>query len=260
MTKEFLTAAHAPGLEPLVDESSLTFEGGGETIWGRLVRPTEAPRAAVLLVHGWTSSAERNDLHWARSLARSGLTALAIDLPAHGRSTGTFEDLPRQAFVDAVVAGYDMLKAAAGDVPVLAVGTSMGGYLIARLPASRDLRAVALVVPGNYPDADEQSFSSFVGADAWTWRSQELPSRSTAAMRSLADFGGNLLVVQAANDDLVPATSVDNLVRDVPAARLKRVLVADAPHIVYTDRRAAEMIDHTLLAWLHEQTGQVRPL
>lgn len=94
-------------------------------------------RAAALLVHGWTSASGLHDLDVARDLARSGLTTLAVDLPGHGRSEGVRDDIRLSTFLAAVVAAHDALRDAAGEVPVIAVGSSFGGYLCARLASER---------------------------------------------------------------------------------------------------------------------------
>lgn len=256
----YLTAVHAVRPAPVLDESGVALDVDGLTVRGRLIRPEGPVRATALLVHGWTSESGRHDLDVARDLARTGLITLAVDLPGHGRSDGVRDEVPLATFVAAVTAAYDALAAAAGDLPVLAVGSSFGGYLSARLAAVRPLHAVALRVPANYPDGvDDAPVNDIVGDAAIAWRGRPLPSRATAAMRALADFGGDVLVLQAEHDELVPARSVANLVRDVPAGRLTHLVLAGAPHVIYTVPAVRATADDLVATWVREHTGALRP-
>jgi hypothetical protein len=252
----YLAAVHSARPAPTLDETGLALDVDGLTVRARLVLPDGPSRAAVLLVHGWTSSSDLHDLDVARDLARSGLTALAVDLPGHGRSDGVRDEITLATFVAAVLAAHDALRDAAGEVPVLAVGSSFGGYLCARLARERALHAVALRVPANYPDErDGDTLGGLVGEDAIAWRARPLPSRATAAMRGLADFGGDVLVLQAEHDDLIPAQSIANLNRDVPADRLTHVVLAGAPHVIYTVPAVRAAADDLVATWVREHTG-----
>ena len=254
--RTYLTAVHAARPAPVLDETGLDLDVDGLTVRSRLVRPDGPVRAAVLLVHGWTSAAGLHDLDVARDLARSGLITLAVDLPGHGRSDGVREDIPLRTFVAAVLAAHDALRDAAGALPVLAVGSSFGGYLCARLAGERPLHAVALRVPANYPDGqDDHPVGGIVGPEAVAWREQSLPSRATAAMRGLADVGGDVLVLQAEHDELIPAQSIANLVRDVPAGRLSHVVLVGAPHVIYTEPAVRAAADDLVATWVREHTG-----
>jgi pimeloyl-ACP methyl ester carboxylesterase len=70
----------------------LRIAGAGEEIaawaWGE--------RPDVLLVHGWEAD-HADMLGFVEPLIAAGLSPLAIDLPAHGRSTGTLASIPQMA-------------------------------------------------------------------------------------------------------------------------------------------------------------------
>lgn len=92
----------------------------------------------VLLIHG----AGMNSSVWqlqTRYLAHRGLRALAIDLPAHGRSAG--EPL---ATIEEMAAWVVRFVAAVGAGPVHAVGHSMGTFIALEL-ASRHADVVASI-------------------------------------------------------------------------------------------------------------------
>jgi pimeloyl-ACP methyl ester carboxylesterase len=91
---------------------------------------TQAQDPAVLLVHGFASSAEHNWRHpgWLDLLADCGRKTIAIDLPGHGTA-------PKPA-------GYENVEghvaaAVAGREPVDAIGFSAGAHVLLRLAADQ---------------------------------------------------------------------------------------------------------------------------
>jgi esterase/lipase len=80
----------------------------------------------ILLIHGWESNASR----WKKLLShlkKTGKTIIAIDGPAHGKSSGKEFNVPTYAeFIDIVVQKYN---------PKIAIGHSIGGNAIAYFQA-----------------------------------------------------------------------------------------------------------------------------
>jgi alpha-beta hydrolase superfamily lysophospholipase len=106
--------------------------------WSRWL-PAEAPRGAVLVLHGAGSCKERHH-PFARVCRASGLAALVADLRGHGESEGA---------LDARVLGD--LAAVAGElpdgVPLALRGSSMGGYLALVAAGRLGARAVVAICP-----------------------------------------------------------------------------------------------------------------
>ena len=80
----------------------------------------------ILLIHGWESNASR----WKKLLShlkKTGKTIIAIDGPAHGKSSGKEFNVPTYAeFIDVVVQKYN---------PKIVIGHSIGGNAIAYFQA-----------------------------------------------------------------------------------------------------------------------------
>ncbi|GAA4042109.1 alpha/beta hydrolase [Flavobacterium chungnamense] len=80
----------------------------------------------ILLIHGWESNASR----WKKLLThlkKTSKTIIAIDGPAHGKSSGKEFNVPTYAeFIDVVVQKYN---------PKIAIGHSIGGNAIAYFQA-----------------------------------------------------------------------------------------------------------------------------
>jgi pimeloyl-ACP methyl ester carboxylesterase len=117
-------ARPGPGRERIVDAAGYAWRA---IEWGDPIDPP------LLLVHGVTSNAET---FWrvGPALAATGLRAVAIDMPGHGR-TGGWRGRHRFAETAADVAAF--IRAAGLDRPGLAaLGHSWGAMVVAALPAA----------------------------------------------------------------------------------------------------------------------------
>ena len=101
----------------------------------------------VLLIHGFSSNAQRNwiDSGWGESLAAVGLRGIAMDLRGHGESSRPSTGYAVEHFVDDVDALLDQL--ALDEVPG-AIGYSMGSRLLWRHAGTRPQAFRALVLGG----------------------------------------------------------------------------------------------------------------
>jgi pimeloyl-ACP methyl ester carboxylesterase len=126
---------------------SWPFENASLTVYS----PAAAPHAPVaLLVHGWGGSAAQM-LPLAQSLATQGLRPVLVDMPAHGRSTGSASALPQFArAIDYVVA---RLRQQGFEIQALlahSLGASAAAYVVSRgLPVRR---LVLLAPPASPPE------------------------------------------------------------------------------------------------------------
>jgi pimeloyl-ACP methyl ester carboxylesterase len=202
---------------------------------------TSGPDPAVLLVHGFASSAEHNWRRpgWLDLLAEAGRETIAVDLLGHGRA-------PRPASP----AGYEAVEAhvaaAIGDRgPVDAIGFSAGAQVLLRLAADQpgrfrrlallgigaralergDPEPIIAALEGSRDDPDPENVHGMVfrrlaegpGNDraaliAFLRRPQRPPSAA-----ELSRITGPVLVVLGDQD---PAGPGDGLVAALPGARL----------------------------------------
>jgi alpha-beta hydrolase superfamily lysophospholipase len=116
----------------------------------------EAPRAAVLLLHGYSEHSERY-LHAIDLLVAAGFAVVAPDHQGHGRTGKTLGLIPRGSeMVADVLAVRRQLAQRVPGVPIFVVGASMGGLLalraIQREPAAfagAVLQAPAVAMPAD---------------------------------------------------------------------------------------------------------------
>lgn len=124
------TAIEAAPVPPLPPGHTIVVPGRGEIFVRQLDGPAGAP--PVVLLHGWTASA---DLNWFRAYERMGALGpvLAPDHRGHGRGMRTVEPFTLEAVADDVAA---LIRQVYGR-PAIVVGYSMGGP-IALLTARRN--------------------------------------------------------------------------------------------------------------------------
>ncbi|KAH8094316.1 alpha beta hydrolase [Aureococcus anophagefferens] len=134
-----------PGPHPLFPEFEVN--GQGLRIFTRAWAPASAPRATVLLVHGFAEHSGRYGALGA-ALAAAGYAVVALDHQGHGRSEGCRGHVER---FGALVGGVaPSRRRCAPDLPLFLVGHSMGAQVCIHAAASgrvANLRGVALSAP-----------------------------------------------------------------------------------------------------------------
>lgn len=105
----------------------------------------------AVLIHGFGGSAEMMNMIGS-ALAENGITALAYDVPGHGKSAGSLYENISEAYVDFLKA-IDKAKEFGVETSSIAiVGHSMGaGY--AQVLAKNDSRVKCIVLLGAYPNS-----------------------------------------------------------------------------------------------------------
>lgn len=142
--------------------ASWPFEDAELTVYSRPALP-HGPVA--LLVHGWGGHA-RQLLPIADSLAQHGLRPVLLEMPAHGRSGGTWSNLPQ--FARAIDYAAARLQQEGHAIGVLA-GHSLGANAVA-YAASRGLAVgkLVLLAPPASPRAYTRYFAQVFGLSETT--------------------------------------------------------------------------------------------
>ncbi|MEO6918135.1 MAG: alpha/beta hydrolase [Collimonas sp.] len=195
----------------------------------------------ILLLHGAgvssRATAMRSGLRPA--LQQRGVVTTSFDCIGHGDTGGelvssSLSSRTRQA--EAVIAARKLAE------PLVICGTSMGAYNAIRLTQKYQVAGLILIVPGVYtPTAYELPFGpqfsgvirrdhSWADSDAWS---------------ILREFKGDLLVIAAERDAVIPLEIPERLVLSARQARSRRLRVvagADHSHLfpLLTAERPAE--------------------
>ncbi|NGX62143.1 MAG: Multifunctional-autoprocessing repeats-in-toxin [Chlamydiae bacterium] len=138
-------------LEKCEMREGVTFENGGEKIFGVLHRPIDNVLAPVVLIfHGFASSklgSNRCYVTLAEAFAKEGIASLRIDFRGSGDSEGSLAELSFEDLVSDATASVSFLENLEGiDTSRLGIfGASLGGTL-AILSQKKSLSAKALAL------------------------------------------------------------------------------------------------------------------
>lgn len=106
---------------------------------------TPRPRAAVLILHGWSDHAGR----WAdtaRDLTEAGYSAYLLDLRGHGRSAGRRGHLSRFSQLLGDLHAFRRIVRVRTGAPQVLLGHSFGGLVVLRYLETQPLEPVAATV------------------------------------------------------------------------------------------------------------------
>lgn len=126
--------------------------------------PDGAPKAVVLLAHGYAEHAGRYE-HVAARLTQAGYAVYAIDHWGHGRSDGTPGFVPRfSAFSDGMAELLTLVEINHAGTPRLLLGHSMGGLIATLFLIDRQqaFAAAALSGPAILPAVPPSRFTVWI--------------------------------------------------------------------------------------------------
>ena len=215
----------------------------------------------VLFVHGWGGSQEQ-DLSRAREVAALGCVCLTFDLRGHRANAVRKETVTRTQNLADLCATYDWLARRphvdAGSIAI--VGVSYGGYLAAILSELRPVRWLALRTPALYLDRDWEAPKRRLHDDPELarYRRAAVAPQDNRALRACLRFTGDVLLVEAEHDEIIPRQVIDNYAAAFGKARsMTRRLVRGADH-GFHDKPVQRLYTDVLTAWMTEMVVGTR--
>jgi pimeloyl-ACP methyl ester carboxylesterase len=226
--------AERPGYFPVDDESLYT-----------VLHEVHNPIARVLLVGPFASerhTSYRSWVQWARYLTAKNVEVLRYDYRGVGESTGLFEDMTLDLWMDDVHRLSGWFGKRGKDIPLILHGLELGALLAARTFDHGEADALILwAAPDNANQVLRSTLQRWIGPQQLLKRPEERRSPSQY-FRDLEEGGsveieGNLwsaelwrrsltfdlpVAIKSAND---PAISVDRPVRIVPLGKSATPLV-----------------------------------
>ena len=189
-----------------------------------------AAKGRVLLLHGWSADARVMGL-FVDPLLKAGFDVVALDLPAQGRSSGRYLNMPLGA--RAVLAVDRVLG------PITAAVTHSFGGPIAALAAEgglpldvafRNLQQLVLIASPNRLTAMADAFANrHAMPDSVRWqfkleleRAMHRPIETVEVGRFVAAFGRPTLIIHDEADEDVPFERAEAIVASAPNAILMR--------------------------------------
>jgi pimeloyl-ACP methyl ester carboxylesterase len=202
----------------------LPFEGGKVQAY-RIATPVAPSRGTVLLLHGWTGRAAFMSA-FIEPLLQSGFDIVALDLPAHGRSSGRILHVPLA--VAALHALHQRFGPWHGIVAHSFGGPIAAAFVSGAIPRFEPVpveRMVLIAAPSSLPDI----FAWFGEAIGLTERGRRALDANVLriAGRELAEFEGDAMLREAGVPTLLLHAPDDPEVGYRNAERL----AAAGPHV-----------------------------
>ncbi|MEU5510774.1 alpha/beta hydrolase [Streptomyces fungicidicus] len=223
--------------EPLVDSTLVRTEDffihtAEHQLAATTVYAPHGVAPSVIHLHGLGATATRHVIRYLLDdLAAQGHSSLTFEYSGNGESTGVLEASTLRLRREETLAAGAQLS---GDVRPVVMGTSMGAHLAACTVAQLRPRALVLFCPAAYPeDAADTPFGNGLARPG--------DYADSPAFAGIREFDGDLLVVGARHDEVVPARVIDAYLAHAEKARSKRLIWLDTHHFVQR--------------WLPEQEG-----
>jgi dienelactone hydrolase len=233
---------------------SIGITSGGERLCATVLQPPrELP--GILFVHGWGGD-QAHDLARAREAAGLGCVCMTFDLRGHRGSKVPQEEVTRAQNLDDIVGAYDWLASQPSvDASAMAVvGISYGGYLAAILTSLRPVRWLALRSPALYKDEnwDMPKVQLHADIDLPRYRRRRVSPDENRALRACAQFHGDVLIVAAEHDEIVPHRTTENYLSAFETATSRTARVVSGADHAFSEKSAQKDYSEVLVRWLTE--------
>jgi len=199
-----------------MQEHVFSFHTGAETITGDTLGNGGPPQA--LFLHGAGHSNRQRQRPLREYLCQAGMSSIAIDFSGHGDSTALTPNSLRKRLDEAQQA-TGFLNAG----PHTVVGSSMSGEIAIRLACTpgNHIGHLVLLVGAIY---DRAAFGlpfgpqfSAVIRQPQSWRNAQTPEL-------IATYEGDLTIIRARDDAVIPHEIADLLVASAAVARTRRIV------------------------------------
>jgi uncharacterized protein len=242
---------------------TLNLKVDRQNLAATLIKPRnlKAKNPALIFVHGWKSNQQGN-IKRAKEISKLGFICLTIDLRGHGKSQGKIDQYSVKDHLKDIKAAYKYLL----DNPdvdrekIGIIGSSYGGNLSAIAANYLKFKWLVLRVPALYVDKyfgvpTEELIGKDVEGKAF--RSSDSTPETSLALKGVADFKGEILIVESEKDEVIPHRVIENYLRFIPDKdRLTYKVMKGATHSLETEEQEREYIE-ILKDWLLEKSAEL---
>lgn len=259
-------------------EVGISFENEGLTLFGMLHLPVREPRyPCVIILHGYTGNRIGDHqlfVKTARDLCRHGYACLRFDFRGSGESQGEFADMTVEGEISDAMAAIRFLAAydEIDEERVGLLGASLGGSVAACVSAHNTVNSVALwaptafieyfverggeivkdpyaLLPINFQDAIKKrgkvDLGGFMRGKPYFESLKQIDP-----IREIAKYGGPVLLIHGAEDEVVSPVNSEMLYDSVRGQR-RFIMIDDADHTFSSVQWEQQVIDATR-TWFNE--------
>lgn len=160
----------------------------------------------LLFLHGAGSTTDRSSFDPIRTaLLTRGITSCAFDFIGHGETKGNIETT---CLADRTRQSLSLINSGKLQKPVSLIATSMSGYTAIKLLPLCRITKLVLIVPAVY---DQAVYNTPFGKKFRSAIRKNKSWLNSDAWKILAGFQGDLLVIVAGNDTVVPEEITDKI-------------------------------------------------
>jgi dienelactone hydrolase len=233
----------------------LNLKSQNQKLAATLIKPEafKKPLPALIFIHGWKSNQEGN-IKRATEIAKLGFICLTLDLRGHGKSEGSNEQFSRQDHLEDIKTAYNYLAGLKEVNPekIGIIGSSYGGYLSAVASNFLDFKWLVLRVPALYFDQKfDVPTEKLIGKDETgeAFKSTNLTPKESLALKGVANFQGDILIVESEKDEIIPHQVIENYLKYIPEKSLTYEIMKDTRHSLESEEQEEEYIG-ILKNWL----------
>jgi len=173
-------------------------------------------RCRAIVLHGAGKSSRHRFSRLRTFLNANGLPTVSFDFIGHGATGGRLGESSLHDRTDQASAVIDYACAE----PLTLIGASMSGYTAIRLTETFAVDNLILLVPAVYtPEAYDLAFGPAFSAairSPGSWRNSD-------AFNILSAFRGNLLIVAAESDAVIPVEVTEKIYQSATTAKARRL-------------------------------------
>jgi uncharacterized protein len=241
-------------------DETLEITAGDHRIPGTLIVPdTRMP--GVLFLHGWGGN-QAQYAPRAREIAALGCACLTVDMRGHASTEVTHSTVTREQNLTDALAAYDTLagEPSVDNTQIAVVGSSYGGYLGTIVTAMRPVKWLALRAPALYRDCDwdRPKIELRKLQDLEAYRRQTLDASDNRALRAASAYEGDVLLVESANDKIIPRAVIDNYRSAFSHTRSLTYRVLKGADHGLSDPSCRQAYTTLLVNWITEMVAAVR--
>ena len=202
-------------MEATFNPRRLVFEFDGALVKGDV---TSASGAYLLVLHGAGQSRRDAYRAWREDLLGRGVHSAAFDCIGQGETGG---QLLGSSLEKRTGQALRFIKEAGLEQPLVVVGSSMGAYTAIKLAERLEVSGLVLNVPAVY---DQAAYSVPFGPEFSRRIRRERSWEDSDAWEILRRYAGDLLVVTAELDEVIPEGVIRGILESAVSARSKQHL------------------------------------
>lgn len=239
----------------------ITIKSSPGNISANLIKPEnfKDPLPALIFVHGWKSD-QTGNIKRAAEIAKLGFVCLTLDLRGHGESEGNIEQFSREDHIEDIKSAYKYLADLKEVNPnkIGIIGSSYGAYLAAVSSNDLGFEWLVLRVPALYFDKGFNiPTDKLIKEDPQAFTTSDLTQENCLALKGIANFQGEILLVESEKDEIIPHQVLENYLSVISdKRRLTYEIMKGARHSLETEVREKEYIG-ILENWLKEKSDEL---